>query len=275
MDLPDPPGHTVFLYLQELNRKELQKQAKAYGIKANQKNEVLRQKLQEILTARKGHESIQTPVKKQEEEETVTAEATAEATTQTPGRGDENKEADIQDIQDQPRKKQPLQPRKEPARKIASRDFLKARNQESQPKVKFTPSTKTYNKPPTIIKTPTTRRLLGERNMNTRRPLTSSDNSKSTGNVEITKPCPGTPGTVRDVSKIIKTKNSPSKPSTYNSKPLLLTHTRPRPKPMAMSKRNEIQYQKFLERQNKGRKVREQKLKRDEFIHLVRSPVRA
>jgi hypothetical protein len=255
MDLPDPPGHTVFLYLQDLNRKELQKQAKAYEIKANQKNEVLRQKLQEVLTASKGNASTQTPVKRQGE-----ATKTAEATTQTPERGDE-----------------------EPAWKIASHDVLEPKNQENQSNVNFAPSTKTYNKTPTIIKTPTSRRVLGERNMNTRRPLTSSDNSKSTGNAETTKPtkpCTGTPGTVRDVSKIIKTKNSPIKPSstttvTYNSKPLLLTHNRPRPKPMAMSKRNEIQYQKFLERQNKGRKVREQKLKMDEFIHLVRSPVRA
>ena len=45
----DPPGHTVFLYLQELNRADLQKQAKLYGIKANQKSEVLRRELQRVL----------------------------------------------------------------------------------------------------------------------------------------------------------------------------------------------------------------------------------
>lgn len=267
MDLPDPPGHTVFLYLQELNRKELQKQAKAHGIKANQKNEVLRQKLQEVLTTRK----VQQDGVKQEDN-----------TSSSSVTNEENKDPAAQITEHQEPKKKPTLL---PSWKSNTPRVPKNKQQATQTtKVKFAPSTniKTFtNKQPTIIKTPTRRVVLGERNMNTRRPLSNSKNTKngskpSSSIVLIMSP-------VRDVSNIIKTKNSPYKKSSSSnignnkssSKPVLLTHDRPRPKPMPLSKRNELQYQKFLERQNKGRKVREEQLRINEFAHLVRSPVRA
>ena len=75
------------------------------------------------------------------------------------------------------------------------------------------------------------------------------------------------------VSMIIRNKNSPIRPaSKIPRKPILETKSCPRPKAMPLSRRNEMQLQKFVERQNRGRKTREEKLKRTEFANLVRSP---
>ena len=111
--------------------------------------------------------------------------------------------------------------------------------------------------------------------------------SSSSSSSSIYAKTPKTP--VKNVNQVIKQKNSFD--STYSSSSSIMTNKshqpstvaaaaasgttkRRRQKPMPMSKRNEEQMQKFLQRQNKGRKDREQRLKVDEFAHLVRSPVR-
>ncbi|CAJ1952959.1 unnamed protein product [Cylindrotheca closterium] len=68
-----------------------------------------------------------------------------------------------------------------------------------------------------------------------------------TGPVEITNV---------NLSRLIKHKNAPKKePETPILKPLKANRSRPRT--MSMSKRNEEQFQRYIQRQNRGRKVRE------------------
>ena len=198
------------------------------------------------------------------------------------------------DLNQRPSQKQPrqlqqprktLQPREIPPWKTASRDFRRERKQATGP---GTNKLESKSRPPTISKIPTiatkaqTSRALGERNMNDKRysPSTIKNGkdccpSKREG-TNVSKPRPIETTIRSDVSKVIKMKHSPrNKPANdhvdTNNQPRLMTKTCRRPKAMAMSKRNEEQLQKFLKRQSKGRKEREQHLKNEEYVHLVRS----
>ncbi|CAJ1954796.1 unnamed protein product [Cylindrotheca closterium] len=96
----DPPGHTVFLHLQELNRSELQAQAKLYGIKANQKSEVLRQQLQEILAARGNVNSPAPSVAVLEEAEEEEARDDEDAQKKDDEEQEENEENEPVDVKE-------------------------------------------------------------------------------------------------------------------------------------------------------------------------------
>jgi hypothetical protein len=203
----DPPGHTVFLYLQQANRKELQKQAKEHGIKANQTSEILRRELQAILTTKVSLGPEMTTEDKENEDTSITT-APPEA-----------------------------------------KPFLASK-----------------------IPSVPVRKALGSRNSKS----TKTQTSKLRKPQSLT-PKVGLSNIVRDYSNITKTKDEVDviKQKTAMVKADMqlkpITNTgRPRPKPMPMSKRNELQYEKFLKRQEKGKQMREDKMKRNAFAHLVR-----
>lgn len=341
----DPPGHTVFLYLQELNRGELQKQAKVYGIKANQKSEVLRLQLQEVLVAKDNVKYPPVSVTVVEDEENI------EEVVELDSNGiiEANKEEEVHAMahtvekeEDGEKVEQPSHPsveeeeRKEEdeVEEVAQPDttiekerdasttvnemesqyessaWMEGEDGEEEEEEKTVQKSanvnpdETENKestavPPQItvdldsdemvdladesIVSPTTaakemfrsklstgpstrRKVLGERSSNARNGSTS----------KLGKPKQQFQP-MGSVSKIIRRKNSPTRrsPSQIPRKPILETKAYARPKAMPLSQRNELQLQKFVERQNRGRKNREEQLKRVEFANLVKSPGKA
>lgn len=366
----DPPGHTVFLHLQELNRAELQKQAKLYGIKANQKSEVLRQELQRVLGEKDNIKSPRcAPVVVEEEEETrddevavvvennmvvdvdgsiveekpeeegevvekgianamaPTVEQEEEQLEQPSSSDDEEvvkkeEEPNVDAASSQQQQENTIAKQEESdsvnemesndesawiegeeeADKVAEGESPKeeepidatqdeAENEEStaappQLVIVDIDSKEMADLADESIVSPTTaaakeilfrskipggpgggsRNVLGERSMNAASRNYTSKLGKPQRHCQPS-----------NISMIIRTKNSPPRRvSTQNTRnPVLDTQTNPRPKQMALSKRNEMQLQKFVERQNRGRKNRKEQLKRVEFANLVRSPGRA
>jgi len=342
----DPPGHTVFLYLRELNRAELQKQAKLYGIKANQKSEALRQQLQEVLVARdnvkspspsvtvveeeaeeveidangivvakegeKEEKDVEQPsntsVDEAEEEKeekdqdqevakqtTIAAEEKPEESTTVNEMGSKHEESawmegEDDDEEEEEKEEEEVQEEEEAVQESANVNKDETENDESStaapPYVVIVDldSDEMVDLADESIVSPTTaakemfrskipngpsssRNVLGERS-------TNSGNYTS----KLGKPTRQFQP-MGNVAKIIRTKNSPMRrpaaASKIPRKPVLQTQTHPRPKSMPLSRRNELQLQKFVERQNRGRKNRAEQLKRVEFANLVRSPGKA
>ncbi|KAL3937872.1 MAG: hypothetical protein SGBAC_007105 [Bacillariaceae sp.] len=338
----DPPGHTVFLYLQELNRAELQKQAKVYGIKANQKSEVLRLQLQEVLVAKDNVKSPPVSVTvvedegKNEEVVEVESNGIIEANQEeevrvmapTIEKEEENEEKEVQpnnpSVQEGEEKDQVKEAAHPEATNEKERDasttvnemeskyessaWMEGEDEEEEKAVQESAIAKpdeTENEestaavPPQItvdlasdemvdladesIVSPTTaakemfrsklptgpstrRKVLGERSSNARNGSTSKLGKLKRQFQPI-----------GSVSKIIRRKNSPTRRPTSQipRKPILETKAYARPKAMPLSRRNELQLQKFVERQNRGRKNREEQLRRVEFANLVKSPGKA
>lgn len=340
----DPPGHTVFLYLQELNRAELQKQAKVYGIKANQKSEVLRLQLQEVLVAKDNVKSppvsvavvedegkneevvevesngiIEQQANKEEEVHsmapTVEKEADEEKVVQ-PSNPSVEEEEEKDQVEEAAHPETTIEKERDASTtvnemesKYESSAWMEGEDEEEEEKaVQESANAKpdeTENEestaavPPQItvdldsdemvdladesIVSPTTaakemfrsklptgpstrRQVLGERSSNAR----NGSISKLGKPKRQFQP-------IGSVAKIIRRKNSPTRrpPSQIPRKPILETKAYARPKAMPLSRRNELQLQKFVERQNRGRKNREEQLKRVEFANLVKSPGKA
>jgi len=337
----DPPGHTVFLYLRELNRSELQKQAKLYGIKANQKSEVLRQQLQEILTTRnsmnnspqsvavvkKEQQQVDTPVsidtnvmalggeeveveqptnnvdhgtisvaakKKPEEKGTQPSGAAKRKDLTTVNRLEPDTESVWIEV-DEEEENEAVEKEEEEASEPSNTKRDEAENEEMKnapPQVVFVDldSDEMVELADESIESPTTaaketrmfrskiptsssggpsvaRKVLGERTLN------SVPNCKSNKLAKSSKR-QFQPSKIGSVTEVIRNKNSPLRrpPSHVTRKPVLITKTSPRPKRMPLSQRNELQYQKFLERQIRGRKNRQEQLDRAQFATFVRSP---
>ncbi|CAJ1954789.1 unnamed protein product [Cylindrotheca closterium] len=407
----DPPGHTVFLHLQELNRSELQAQAKLYGIKANQKSEVLRQQLQEILAARGNVNSPAPSVAVLEEAEEEEARDDEDAQKKDDEEQEENEENEPVDVkedteeeamaptveekgEDEEEVEQPTNTtieeadeKKEEARvdddvvamktedveeavaptveeeeelleQPTSSTDIEVNENEDQIEVAVAQQEKDHEESTTVnemeskhgssawVEAEDDKEEEEEENTveDAKKELPQSDNveQEETENEESNAAPPllvivdlgsdemadladesivsptaaakemfrskipsgpssssgrrkaleersinatsknytsklGRPTTLKNVSMIIRNKNSPMRrpSSKIPRKPILETKTCPRPQAMPLSRRNEMQLQKFVERQNRGRKNREEKLKRAEFANLVRSPGKA
>lgn len=97
-------------------------------------------------------------------------------------------------------------------------------------------------------------------------PPTSTSNSpvaecRDSADEPVDKNAPTRKGPVEitnvDLSRLIKHKNAPPKKREEPTVLKPLKANRSRPPPMSLSKRNEEQFQRFVQRQNRGRKVRE------------------
>lgn len=292
----DPPGHTVFLYLRELKRSELQKQAKLYGIRANQKSEVLRQRLQEVLTAPNSARNSPQFVAVVNNDQQKTNAPTEEKQKESALENNNNKNNDVQNSLNKFEKQEGMIMENENQGVEKEKNDIRGdtESEESKnvpPQVVIidldsdemvdlanesivSPTTTAKEKRfPSNIPTPTsrgtsvTRKVFGERTLN------SQSNCKPS---KLGKPRPNRPFQLNktgSVANIIRNKNSPlcrDAPSRVTRKPVLITKTIPRPKQMPLSRRNEMQYQKFLERQIRGRKNRQEEIKRAEFASFVR-----
>lgn len=289
-------------YLERADRKTLQKKAKECGIKANQKNSVLRAELRSLLIKESEKVSdvkdVEDTTKSDTEQSTTTAEEEEAAPPICAVSNDEVSPGETKEIAD-PEETEDVKPELEqsnentnqieaeaPVDKIDATVIDKERAplsvttdfQNAKPKIKNGPGTgKSLSYKPPAWKVAAYETRMGPKKPKQQKtrvtPKTTpknqitawKDGATKTKMIQPSKPIFGSPPPVHNVSKIIKTAHG----GTSNQNRHKYMH-----KPMPMSKRNEEQMKKFIERQNKGRKDREQRLKRDELAHLVRSPLR-
>lgn len=253
----DPPGDTIYLYLQQANRRELQKQAKEHGIKANQKTEVLRAELKSVLTSLLEEDKYKAVIEEpiEQELETVIDDSKPQS---------EETQIVVEQLQD------------------TENVFVAAPAPKAETE-SHSPNPESVDIETTVIKD---RKPLSEKTMNSmtsRIPGVLSKNepktkllSVSTTEIEARPSKSSLKTPVKNVNQIIRKKNaSPTSAPSISSSTVLAsqsnkTQQRRRMKQMPMSRRNEEQYQKFLQRQSQGRKAREERLRRDAFAHLVR-----